>query len=126
MKVNDYVRSSWGTISRIKEYKHDEDGTGFSILIENECCGAYYKNKSQFNNDYKSSPNIIDLIEIGDYVNGMEVTGIGGTRWDKNDLHCYCEHNGNENWKQVMIPAKDIKSIVTHEQFSQMEYMVGE
>lgn len=36
-------------------------------------------------------------LEVGDYVNGMEVTRISGTRYDKNDLHCYCEHNGNEN-----------------------------
>ncbi len=77
--------------------------------------------------DIIGEPNfdIIDLIEVGDYVNGMEVTRITGTRYDENDLHCYCEKNGDENWKQVMIPAKNIKSIVTKEQFEQMSYKVG-
>lgn len=74
----------------------------------------------------KASYNIIDILEVGDYVNGMEVTRISGTRYDKNDLHCYCEHNGNENWQQVMIPVKNIKSIVTKEQFEEMSYKVKE
>ena len=65
-------------------------------------------------------------MEVGDYVNGMEVTRISGTRYDKNDLHCYCEHNGNENWQQVMIPVKNIKSIVTKEQFEEMSYKIKE
>ena len=73
-----------------------------------------------------ASFDIIDILEVGDYVNGMEVTRISGTRYDKNDLHCYCEHNGNENWQQVMIPAENIKSIVTKEQFKEMSYKVGE
>lgn len=77
-------------------------------------------------NIIKASYNIIDILEVGDYVNGMEVTRISGTRYDDNDLHCYCEHNGDENWKQVMIPAKDIKSIVTKEQFESISYKVGE
>lgn len=77
-------------------------------------------------NIIKASYNIIDILEVGDYVNGMEVTRISGTRYDKNDLHCYCEHNGNENWQQVMIPVKNIKSIVTKEQFEEMSYKVKE
>ena len=75
----------------------------------------------------KASHNIIDLIEVGDYVNGTKVTSISGTRYDKNDLHCYCDYCQNEKTgKWLMIPAKDIKSIVTKEQFSQMEYKVVE
>lgn len=123
MKVGDYVRIH-GYIDKI-----------ININDFREPSMKYALERPSWNDDIivvgeedidKSSPNIIDLIEVGDYVNGMEVTYIGGTRYDENDLHCYCEHNGNENWKQVMIPAKDIKSIVTREQFSQMQYKVGE
>lgn len=125
MKVNDYVRSSWGTISRIKKYKHDEDGTGFSILIENECIGAHYKSKSQFDNDYKTSPNIIDLIDVGDYVNGYLVKDIDYAFDD------VVMNNKNARIVPYIDCNKDkyiddIKSIVTHEQFSQMEYRIGE
>ena len=62
-----------------------------------------------------SSPNIIDLIEVGDYVNGEKVCAIG-------------ENSGDVYIRDLkeFILAKDIKSIVTHEQFSQMEYRIEE
>ena len=118
MKVGDYVRFNdrdWTEIGQITGFVED------SHLKIVKCRDGYY----DLDNFIKYG-SIIDVIEVGDYVNGMEVTHIGGTRWDDNDLHCYCEHNGNENWKQVMIPAKDIKSIVTKEQFESMEYKVEE
>ena len=121
MKVRDYVRSSWGTISRIKKYEHDEDGTGFSILIENECFGTHYKNKSQFDNDYKTSPKIIELLKVGDYVNGYRVIGfnysVANTR-----IRIWVDTENEINY----IFNNEIKSIVTKEQFSQMEYRIGE
>lgn len=70
---------------------------------------------------------IISLIKVGDYVNGTKVTMIAGTRYDDKDLHCYCDYCQNEkNGKWLMIPAKDIKSIVTKEQMEEMEYKVVE
>ena len=80
-----------------------------------------------YNEAYKVSPNIIDIVQIGDYVNGTKVTSISGTRYDKSDLHCYCDYCQNEKTgKWLMIPAKDIKSIVTKEQMEAMEYKVVE
>lgn len=60
----------------------------------------------------KASHNIIDLIELGDYVNGCEVTSKGQFLGF-----------GNHDWYML---DNEIKSIVTKEQFSQMEYKVGE
>ena len=110
LEVGMYVRTKEFGIQKVKGFDNEEPilENGFTALQK----------------DFKASHNIIDLIEEGDYVNGMEVTRISGTRYDKNDLHCYCEHNGNENWKQVMIPAKNIKSIVTREQFENASYKV--
>ena len=118
MKANDYVRSSWGTISRIKKYEHDEDGTGFSINIENECFGTHYENKSQFDNDYKTSSNITDLIKVGDIIRGkdnhlFEVYAVGSD--------CVYINNLEE-----FILVNEIKSIVTKENFKSMEYRIGE
>lgn len=108
-------------IRKIREIP--QDNRYASIYLDKE---ANYSKGLSLKNIIKASYNIIDILEVGDYVNGMEVTRISGTRYDKNDLHCYCEHNGNENWQQVMIPVKNIKSIVTKEQFEEMSYKVKE
>jgi len=68
-------------------------------------------------NIIKSSPNIIDLIEVGDYVNGHYVSSLPLFKWNKQAGYCY---TGD------MLTDKDIKSIVTKEQFESMEYKVGE
>lgn len=108
-------------IRKIREIP--QDNRYASIYLDKE---ANYSKGLSLKNIIKASYNIIDILEVGDYVNGMEVTRISGTRYDKNDLHCYCEHNGNENWQQVMIPVKNIKSIVTKEQFEEMSYKIKE
>ena len=122
LRENMYIRTKDGIIDKV-------------IIDYNGHCAnpnCEYKHISCAKNYYdedkivKASYNIIDILEVGDYVNGMEVTRISGTRYDKNDLHCYCEHNGNENWQQVMIPVKNIKSIVTKEQFEEMSYKIKE
>ena len=120
----------------VGQFVRTKDGIIDKVIIDyNGHCAnpnCEYKHISCAKNYYdedkivKASYNIIDILEVGDYVNGMEVTRISGTRYDKNDLHCYCEHNGNENWQQVMIPVKNIKSIVTKEQFEEMSYKVKE
>lgn len=122
MEVGEYVRTDKGLIGKV--IKKEEYDTHFILEYKGQYCKRVLTTSGTDSEIVKSSPNIIDVIEVGDYVNGMEVTGIGGTRWDENDLHCYCEHNGNENWKQVMIPAKDIRTIVTKEQFKNIEYEV--
>lgn len=67
------------------------------------------------------SNNIIDLIELGDYVNGEIVTKI--KEWnsliDGNFRYVVTCH-------YEIIRADEIKSIVTKEQFKEMEYRVDE
>ena len=57
---------------------------------------------------YKSSSNIIDLIEVGDYVNGFPII-----------------HKENDILKcglLVQFKENEIKSIVTKEQFESIKY----
>lgn len=74
--------------------------------------------------DVISSPQIIDLIQCNDYVNGYKVIGIvKGFKIlvDKLELDTttgLCHH------KSIM--AKNIKTIVTHEQMEAMQYRVEE
>ena len=66
----------------------------------------------------KASHNIIDLIEVGDYVNGCKVIDIV-----ENDI--YISDYYAESYIGI-VKVKDIKSIVTKEQMEQMAYKVGE
>jgi len=115
MKVGDYVR--FKTLSReIKIGKIIEIIAPDKNSMKKHCVYDLDNNEATVD-DYviKSSPNIIDLIEVGDYVNGERVVTII-------KKHKYLEVSDEE----IIIDEKDIESIVTQEQFSQMEYRIGE
>ena len=100
MKVGDYVRTINGEI-----YKLIDD---FALI--------YFQKEQEYgipeHQIIKSSPNIIDLIEVGDYVNGLKVANI--------------EDNVIIMVGLLMrLGEEDIKSIVTKEQFEKIEYKVG-
>ena len=63
----------------------------------------------------KASHNIMDLIEVGDYVNGNPVCII------KEDEHNRKWIYTDSNYKYGYL-EEDIKSIVTKEQFESMKY----
>ena len=114
MKVGDYVRTkNYGICKIIDIYNEDK--------IELDKINAFGIKGVCYNveNIIKSSPNIIDLIEVGDYVNGYLVTtgnqGVGSI---------YIVEIDGLGLKKKLY-EKDIKSIVTREQFSQMEYRIG-
>lgn len=116
MKIGDYVRIRWGnglqTISKCKNIV-DMGDTQYAkddFYIHTDHSGeVIYKTMI-----VKSSPNIIDLIEVGDYVNNAQVVG----------------KNENKIIINLLLPfeleEKDIKSIVTKQYFESMEYKVGE
>ena len=64
------------------------------------------------NDVIKASDNLIDLIELGDYVNGYRVTYVYPNliKVDSTDI-----------WE---IHSHDIKSIITKEQFNSVKYEV--
>ena len=115
MNVGDYVRTK-------------EEGLIGKIIEQNEqYVIAPYKNGQLFvsKNSIKSSPNIIDLIEVGDYVNDKRVEWIGYKMYQDNGKECVGIGDKiilfNEFTKDY-IDEKNIKSIVTREQFERMEY----
>lgn len=76
-------------------------------------------NNNIFENDVvKASYNIIDILEVGDYVNGLKVIDIV-----ENDI--YISDYYAESYIGI-VKVKDIKSIVTREQMEQMSYRIGE
>ena len=64
----------------------------------------------------KASHNLIDLIEVGDYVNGSKVIDIV-----ENDVYV---SNFYEEQCIGQVSKKNIKSIVTKEQFESMKYVI--
>jgi hypothetical protein len=114
IKVGDYVRTNKGNIGKaidifvghtIANY-HIEFQTGVKVKRQ------YLSNKTII----KHSPNIIDLIEIGDYVNGKLIHYV--LENPKNGETIICYGNGKH------IDNKHIKSIVTKEVFASAEYRV--
>lgn len=122
MNKGDYVRTRWGCIAKFEGIH--EGFYEFDNIIMDESSAV----REELFVDIleKSSPNIIDLIEEGDYVNGYQITSIQGIekpRYSKRLVFSIID-GGENNICAKVFDDKDIKSIVTHEQFSSMEYKV--
>ena len=116
MEVGDYVRFDYHRITvPIMIAKIIEKHLG------NEDEGVFYTTDTHLVIDESNlvkepSPDIIDLIEVGDYVNGYEVIKVNNTKdftetiIQVSSKRTYCND--------------EIKSIVTKEQFKSMEYKI--
>ena len=120
IKVGDYIRTKDGVIAKITDIIED-----ISIDCDRDVFDLNYLAMMEIpycvKDEYiiKSSPNIIDLIEGGDYVNGLKVDKI-----DENGIY---NSNSYDGWLvNIASCNEDIKSIVTKEQFESMEYRIEE
>ena len=123
LSVGMYVRTKNGNIRKIVELTNtkfidEPDYYVDKVLIDieqNEREDTIYMEKWLFNEDIvKASYNIIDILEVGDYVNGWKVLyWTDGTK--------IVDDGYATNLDKI-----DIKSIVTHEQMEQMAYKVGD
>lgn len=125
MKIGDYVRTDKGEIGKLKELKLDYtkgkrlvtyytyreveenfiifDNTNITQRFVDGSC--YYLTDDELKNVeesiIKSSPNIIDLIEVGDYVNGLNKPN-----WDKKHFQ-YERNRREEQSKEAKKENKD-------------------
>jgi hypothetical protein len=129
-----YVRTPFG-IRKIKNIKKD-NGYGkprVKVIELDRILDTIFKFDYEFYTDEKvikeckASHNIIDLIEVGDYVNGYRVDYIENINANNNFIlqRIFCEEYEKDLYSKSFKPS-DIKSIVTKEQFSSMEYKVGD
>ena len=120
LEVRDYVRTKKG-IAKILGRVNEPDNYYFKMLITDKYLEIHDDTEYIHDLDIiKSSKNIIDLIEEGDYVNGYKVLDIlKGFKIlvDKLELNTY---DGNYYLKQ--FTNDEIKSIVTKEVFKANEY----
>lgn len=110
-KLNDFCNMV--AIRKIDEIDYEDDN---KFWIDDYIIDTFgdEQNKLSEEDVDKASDNIIDLIEIGDYVNGFPV------------IHNAKEHGGN-----IVIvingnayTEENIKSVVTKEQFESIKYEV--
>lgn len=128
-----------GQFARLKSGYSDELGIGKIDFIAN--CGVAtidFKNKKLgvfTENIIKASYNIIDILEEGDYVNGIEIIKIyeKGDSFTGNHNYIFKEKTievCNDNYETIPHEAlfinNEIETIVTKEQFEQMVYKVGD
>ncbi len=94
-----------------------------AILTEND--GSIYQGVYTKENVVKASYNIIDILEVGDYVNGYKVSAIYNPNGDEIVNITLIMEYGYETIN-TYIDDYSINSIVTKEQFEQMAYKVVE
>ena len=117
-----YVKLYDGRIGKIvNSYWRNFDIGKWHFSIENDYYEKMEYSYMDIFNYTEPSSNIINLIEVGDYVNGYKVIDIAQA--PKKALYL-----NDISQKGALIPRtnKDIESIVTKEQFKSMEYKVGD
>ena len=115
LEVGLYFRTKGGTIGKIDSMTED----GSEIYFDTK---PIFGNGEEFGSKWcyatdiiKTSHNIIDLIEVGDYVNGEMVLDITGE-------YLYI---GNEAHNKFWL-SNNIKTILTKEQFENNCYKIGD
>jgi hypothetical protein len=109
IEVNEYVRTKDGKIDKLIN-------SNFYMSIYVECEKGLYL----IENIVKHSKQLIDLIEVGDIVNGMEVLDIHKPRdlWEPIEIRVDSRYTN-------FILAEDIKTILTKEIYMANCYKVG-
>lgn len=122
MEIGEYIRSKDGLIGKVEQIGNSlfwiENGTAFSL-----------QDKS-----IKHSKNIIDLIEVGDIVNGYKILEIADSIYEnsKRILIYKSEKEKYERWIYIqqyngkIHTQDDIYLILTREQFERDCYRLEE
>lgn len=108
IEVGDFIRTN-GIIGRVEQIGNSlfwlEDGSSYSLSDK----------------AVKYSKNIIDLIEVSDYVNGMKIDDIGEIkRFGKTTQKCLWVNIGDG----IDIIDEEIRDILTKEQYTKTVYTV--
>ena len=121
MKIGDYVRTKYDIAKCINAIPIRENS--FLYEFDREVYeDTVFLTASELEK-YKTSPNIIDLIEVGDYVNGYLVKYVSDDGVyidipfvDSESIGCNVD----------LIRTEEIETILTKEQFGSLEYKIGE
>ena len=110
LRENMNVRTKDGYISQYKYYDTTNIGKLLCIPLSN---GTF----ANIEDIVKASYNIIDILKVGDYVNGHRIEEID---FDDEEIFTDSEYYCG------VVEFCNIKSVITHEQMEQRAYNVGE
>jgi len=120
IKVGDYVRFDYHRVSipiqiaKITEIHYDSENDSVCYSTD---VGLVI---SESNLVTEPSPDIIDLIQKGDFINGDQILMVEVSKLDGIKRAFNCEY------ETCCYKNETIKSVVTKEQFESMEYKIGE
>ena len=118
ININEYVRTDNGEIHKVEDIEDLRIHIKTEKIMFRSWVDDYYGAHKEDRFIVKHSPNIIDLIEVGDYVNGEIVIDIG-------ERSLYLGYaDDNEHYSRISIDESEINSIVTKEMFNQVKYEV--
>ena len=127
LEIGKFIRTPYGIRKIVNITKDDGYGKPKVRVIElDRHLNTQYKFDYIFYTDEnvikkcKTSYNIIDILEVGDYVNEYPIYEIVEYEDDTRAIVI-----ANDN-KSIIWEKQDIKSVVTKEQFENMEYRIGE
>lgn len=124
MNVGDFVRTKKG-IAKIIGKLDNERFSYPGAWVTDTYLKIYDDTEYIYDEDIiKSSPQIIDLIEKNDYVNGYLVIEETYTYHDVTFISV--DTQDSWGWGKGEMPIENIKTIVTHEQMETMQYRVEE
>lgn len=125
IEIGEYVRTKNGLIGKVNEIEPKGSGTRFAgeylsdtIIQFND--GKVYERRVKDNYIVNHSKNIIDLIEVGDFVNENEVID----KYLFNGEMPVLETTGDETNAKCMCES-DIRTILTHEQYERNCYKIN-
>lgn len=125
IEVGEYVRTKDGRIAQIKSIDYEAGIYRFDrIIYINDFRmkeDVLYSNEMFKKVIVRHSKQLIDLIEVGDFVNGRRIIN---EIWGEDDNNLYFAIEGRFN-KSQYIGENDIKTILTKEQFDVNCYRVG-
>lgn len=121
LEVGMYVRTVKGIAKIIKIFANGDEPYDNVKYETDRYLDIYFDSQYVSEEDILKEPsfNIIDLIEVGDYVNGKKVID----KWEEPDWYGYFIKLDGE---EIIPTIRNIKSVITHEQMEQMAYKVGE
>lgn len=115
IEVGEYIRTKSGYIGdvvNINEFRPPEA----EICVDMNFSDYVFVGEKDIT---KHSKNIIDLIKVGDYVNGFRVTGITSN-------YVYLDKFNVETGRIKKIADYQVETILTHKQYEQNCYKVGD
>ena len=117
IEINEYVRTRTGHFYKITRI--DENGLIYWNKIQ---CGWSMEQLKDI--VVKHSKNIIDLIEVGDYVNGYKVIYVINNTESCPSGKCV-DIDSSKDSSECTLWEEDIKTILTKEQYMANYYKVG-